>query len=96
METKMHKTMMSALGALLIVGSAVQVTPASARHARQAPAASSETFSNAYGSINDGARSCSTEPGNPYNPQTDYQGWSAWRASGSWDSRNDAHELIVS
>jgi uncharacterized membrane protein len=85
----MHKTIISALGALLIVGSAAQITPAAARHARQAPAASSETFSNVYGSANDGARGCSTEPGNPYNPQTDYQAWSAWRSEGSWDSRND-------
>jgi hypothetical protein len=82
----MHKTIMSALGALLIVGSLAQITPASARHA---PAASGETFSNAYGSTDDGARRCSTEPGNPYNPQTDYQSWSAWRGEGSWDSRND-------
>jgi hypothetical protein len=85
----MHKTIMSALGALLIVGSAAQITPASARHTGHAPAASSEAFSNAYGFANDGARWCSTEAGNPYNPQTDYQGWSAWRESGSWDSRND-------
>jgi uncharacterized membrane protein len=90
----MQKTIMTALGALLIAASAAQITPASARHARHAPAASSpaassEAFSNAYGSANNGARFCSTEPGNPYNPQTDYEGWSAWRESGSWDSRND-------
>jgi hypothetical protein len=85
----MHKTIMSALGALLIVGSAAQVTPASARHARQTPAASSETLGNASGSANDSARVCSTEPGNPYNEQTDYQAWSAWRGEGAWDSRND-------
>jgi uncharacterized membrane protein len=85
----MQKTIMSALGALLIAASAAQITPASARDAGHAPAASSEAFRNAYGSANDGARFCSTEPGNPYNPQTDYQGWSAWRASGSWDSRYD-------
>ena len=85
----MHKTIMSALGALLIVGSLAQITPASARQTRHVSAASGETFSNAFGSTNDGARVCSTEPGNPYNPQTDYQGWSAWRVEGSWDSRND-------
>ena len=85
----MHKTIMSALGALLIVGSLAQITPASARHTRHVPAASSETFRNAYGSTSDGARVCSTEPGNPYNEQTDYQAWSAWRGEGAWDSRND-------
>jgi uncharacterized membrane protein len=85
----MHKTIMSALGALLIVGSLAQITPASAHHAGKAPAASIETFGNAYGSTKEGARWCSTEPGNPYNPQTDYQSWSAWRGEGSWDSRND-------
>jgi len=31
----------------------------------------------------------SREPGNPYSPGTDYQQWSAWRAEGGWDSRND-------
>jgi len=29
------------------------------------------------------------EPGNPYNKQTDYWDWSAWRTRGGWDSRND-------
>jgi hypothetical protein len=85
----MRKTIMSALGALLILGSAAQMTPAFARRAHQAPAASSETLRNAYGSANDSARVCSTEPGNPYNEQTDYQAWSAWRGEGAWDSRND-------
>jgi hypothetical protein len=85
----MNKTIIFALGALLVAGSAVQITPAFARHARRAPAASSETFRNAYGSANDAGRFCSTEPGNPYNPQTDYLAWSAWRQLGAWDSRND-------
>ena len=85
----MRKTIISALGALLIAGLAAQMTPASARQAHQAPAASSETLRNAYGSASDSARACSTEPGNPYNEQTDYQAWSAWRGEGSWDSRND-------
>ena len=29
------------------------------------------------------------EPGNPYSQQTDYWDWSAWRARGGWDARND-------
>jgi hypothetical protein len=85
----MRKTIMSALGVLLIAGSVAQITPAFARHVRQAPAASSDTFRNAYGSADGTARWCSTEPGNPYNPRADYQTWSAWRALGAWDSRND-------
>jgi hypothetical protein len=93
MEIKMRKSLMTALGVLLIAGSAAQMTPASAsaRHVRHAPATSSERFRNAYDYSNNGAASawCSREPGNPYNPDTDYQAWSAWRALGAWDSRND-------
>lgn len=85
----MQKKMMFALGALLIAGSAAQIAPAFARYVHQVPAASSETFRQAYDSANGTAPFCSEEPGNPYNPQTDYQGWSAWRALGAWDSRND-------
>ena len=85
----MRKTIMSTLGVLLIAGSAAQITPAFARHLSQVPAASSETFRNAYDATDGTARFCSEEPGNPYNPQTDYMGWSAWRALGAWDSRND-------
>ena len=29
------------------------------------------------------------EPGNPYDPQTDFQQWTAWRSRGSWDDRGD-------
>jgi hypothetical protein len=29
------------------------------------------------------------EPGNPYTKQEDYMAWSAWRARGGWDDRND-------
>jgi hypothetical protein len=29
------------------------------------------------------------EAGNPYNKDTDYMGWSAWRVRGSWDASND-------
>lgn len=29
------------------------------------------------------------EPGNPYNKDTDYMGWSAWRVRGGWDATND-------
>ena len=29
------------------------------------------------------------EPGNPYNKDTDYMAWSAWRVRGGWDPTND-------
>ena len=29
------------------------------------------------------------EPGNPYTKEEDYTAWSAWRARGGWDDRND-------
>lgn len=29
------------------------------------------------------------EAGNPYNRQTDYMGWSAWRVRGGWDASRD-------
>jgi hypothetical protein len=87
----MRKTVISVIGVLLIAGSAVQMTTASARPARQAHGVvANEQFRNANNSVEGRASTfCSTEPGNPYNPETDYQGWSAWRALGAWDSRND-------
>ena len=91
----MRKTVMIALGALLIAGSAVQMASATtghqARKAHRAQVAATEQFLNANNSNASGANaSCQNrEPGNPYNPQTDYTAWSSWRESGAWDSRND-------
>jgi len=86
----MRKTILTALGMLLIAGSAVQMTTASARASRSESVAATQQFRNSNNSIDSRASTwCSTEPGNPYNPQTDYQAWSAWRALGAWDSRND-------
>ena len=86
----MRKTIITTLGALLIAGSAVNMATASARHVYRAPVAASEQFRNANNSIDGGTKTfCSQEPGNPYNEQTDYMGWSAWRQEGAWDSRND-------
>jgi hypothetical protein len=87
----MRKTVLTILGALLIIGSAVQMATASepARNAYRVPAAASE-FRDANNSVEGGGKNfCSQEPGNPYNEQTDYTGWSAFRNSGAWDSRND-------
>jgi hypothetical protein len=43
-------------------------------------------FANSYAQANYCA---DHEPGNPYNKETDYLGWSAWRARGGWDPTND-------
>jgi hypothetical protein len=89
MEIKMRKTVVTVLGAMLIAGSSVQMASASTHHHR-AHVAASEQYRYANDYIAGGARTfCSTEPGNPYNPETDYQAWSAWRQLGAWDSRND-------
>ena len=91
MEIKMRKTLMTALGVLLIAGSAAQITPASAGYARRAPAAASEQFCNDYDYSNNGAARnfCSREHGNPNNADIDPAGAAAWRQLGAWDSRND-------
>ena len=91
MEIKMRKTLMTALGVLLIAGSAAQITPAFASHVRRAPAAASEQFRNAYDYSNNGAARnfCSREPGNPINADIDPGGAASWRQLGAWDSRND-------
>jgi len=86
----MRKTVISVIGVLLIAGSAVQMTAASARASGRETVAATQKFRNSNNSIDSRASTwCSTEPGNPYNPQTDYETWSAWRALGAWDSRND-------
>jgi hypothetical protein len=86
----MRKTVITVIGALLIAGSAVQMTTASARTSGRGTVAATQKFRNANNSIDSRASTwCSTESGNPHNPQTDFQAWSAWRALGAWDSRND-------
>ena len=89
----MRRTILTILGALLITGSAVQMATASSYHVRKAysaPVALSQQFRNANNSTDGRAKTfCSQEPGNPYNEPTDYMGWSAFRDSGDWDSRND-------
>jgi hypothetical protein len=91
----MRKTVMIALGALLIAGSAVQMASATTEHharkAHRAQVTANDQFLNANNSSANGANaSCQNrEPGNPYSRQTDYTGWLSWRESGAWDSRND-------
>jgi hypothetical protein len=90
----MRKSVLTILGALLVAGSAVHMAAASehdVRKAYRAPVAASQQFRNANNSIEGRANSScqNRDPGNPYNEQTDYEAWSAWRAGGGWDSRND-------
>ncbi len=90
----MRKTVLTILGTLLIAGSAVQMASATEHHGRKAhraPSAASEQFLNANNSSEGHVSAAceNREPGNPYNRETDYTGWSAWRENGSWDSRND-------
>jgi hypothetical protein len=89
----MRQAVLTILGALLVAGSSAQIATASEHHvqnARRAPAAIGEQFRNANDSIARRASGfCSQESGNPYNEQTDYMGWAAFRESGAWDSRND-------
>jgi hypothetical protein len=92
----MRKAAFAILGALLIAGSTVQAATAEYHHvrkARVAPIAASQQFRNANNSLFNQHRVITDcqyrEPGNPYDERTDYMGWSAWRAEGSWDSRND-------
>jgi hypothetical protein len=97
METKMRKIALTILGALLIAGSTVQTATTAERHhvrkARVAPIAASQEFRNANNSSFNQRHVITDcqyrEPGNPYDERTDFEGWSAWRAGGGWDSRND-------
>lgn len=83
----MQKTLVVSLGALLMAVLTFKPITASATHIRESAALTTEQFRNA-GNVRPMA-SCGREAGNPYDEQTDYQSWSAWRESGSWDSRND-------
>jgi hypothetical protein len=92
----MRKAVFTILGALLIAGSTVQAATAEHHHgkkARVAPSAGSQQFRDANNSLVNQPRVITDcqyrEPGNPYDERTDYAAWSAWRADGGWDSRND-------
>jgi hypothetical protein len=69
-------TNLKLMGAAAVL-STVLAGPAMARHVAAHTVQSQSTY-------------CATiEPGNPYSPAYDYEGWSNWRRSGSWDSRGD-------
>ena len=96
MEKKMPKSLFAVIGVLLITASTTGVATGATHHTRKAKLSLlSQRFLNSN-NLSEGtstsARSASCqnrEPGNPYNMQNDYIAWSAWRASGAWDSRND-------
>lgn len=73
-------TKLALLGAAVVVGYATLAGPALAQHRVAAPAVNAAT---------EGDWCPGREPGNPYTKEEDYQAWSAWRARGSWDDRND-------
>jgi hypothetical protein len=88
----MRKTALTILGALLVAGSVVQMASATEHHHKhRTPVAASEQFLNANNAseVHANAACSNKEPGNPYNKETDYQGWSAWQESGAWDSHRD-------
>ena len=96
MEKQMPKRFFAVIGVLLVTASTAGIATGATYHTRQSKLSPlSQRFLNSN-NLSEGtstwARSASCknrEPGNPYNMQDDYIGWSAWRASGAWDSRND-------
>jgi hypothetical protein len=73
-------TKLTLLGAAVIVASSMLAAPATAQHRVY------QTLNNPY---TQGDWCPNREPGNPYSKEEDYIGWSAWRARGGWDDRND-------
>jgi hypothetical protein len=73
-------TKLSLLGAVAILACAATAAPATAQHRATHIAANPAT---------EGDWCANREPGNPYTKEEDYMAWSAWRARGSWDDRND-------
>jgi hypothetical protein len=84
----MQKTALTLFGALLVAGSMVQMASATEHHKHRAHAAASAQFLNANNAVHASA-ACQKEGGNPYDRETDYQGWSAWEQGGAWDSHAD-------
>jgi nicotinamidase-related amidase len=88
----MQKTTLTILGALLVAGSVVQMASATEHHRKhRTPVAATEQFRNANNAseVHASAACQNKEPGNPYNRETDYWGWSSWQEDGGWDSSRD-------
>jgi hypothetical protein len=71
-------TKLSLLGIAAVAACTAFAVPAFAQHR-------TTSALNAY----DQAACPGYDPGNPYSKETDYMDWSAWRARGGWDARND-------
>jgi hypothetical protein len=74
-------TKLTLLGAAVVVVSATLAGPAVAQYRVAHPV-------NSY-AYAQGDWCPNREPGNPYTKEEDYIAWSAWRARGGWDDRND-------
>jgi hypothetical protein len=92
----MPKSVFAVIGVLLVIPSTAGIATGATYHTRKAelsPLGQRFLNSNNLGEgTSTSARSASCqnrEPGNPYDRQDDYIAWSAWRALGAWDSRND-------
>jgi hypothetical protein len=72
-------TKLTLFGAAVVVLCSTLAGPALAGHRVTHP---SDTYAQ-------GDWCANREPGNPYTKEEDYIAWSAWRARGGWDDRND-------
>jgi hypothetical protein len=72
-------TKLTLLGAAVIVAISTLAVPAMAKH----------RVTHAVNPYTEGDWCPGREPGNPFTKEEDYMAWSAWRARGSWDDRND-------
>jgi len=72
-------TKLSLIGVAVVAACTAFAVPAFAQH-------KTTHFNDTYAQANYCA---GHEPGNPYNRETDYMSWSAWRTRGGWDASND-------
>jgi hypothetical protein len=88
----MRKPTFTIVGALLVAGSLIQTASATEHHRKhRTHVAMSEQLLNANNASEVHARAAcqNKEPGNPYDKETDFIGWSAWQQGGAWDSHGD-------
>jgi hypothetical protein len=78
-EKENSMTKLTLLGAAVIVAVVTLAGPATARHRTV----------QTVNPVTENSWCPNREPGNPYNREEDYQGWSGWRTRGGWDDRND-------
>ena len=54
-----------------------------------APAIAQHRMTHQVNAATEGDWCANREAGNPYNKETDFLAWSAWRVRGGWDDHND-------